>query len=138
MYVAFAKWHIPRIRKTELTTRSPFITALAVACRDIDVRNVKALIMGPHETPYEFGFFEVCHERWMYPCLCKDGLIQLDSLPFGSTKVEPPRTMTKLSLILDDRISFQIPECNLYHHKWGTLSLQPQCLQQRESLSVSN
>lgn len=34
-------------------------TALAVACRDIDVRNVKALIIGPHETPYEFGFFEV-------------------------------------------------------------------------------
>ena len=33
--------------------------ALAVACRDIDVRNVKALIIGPHETPYEFGFFEV-------------------------------------------------------------------------------
>lgn len=33
--------------------------ALAVACRDVDVRNVKALIMGPHETPYEFGFFEV-------------------------------------------------------------------------------
>ncbi|KAH7022614.1 ubiquitin-conjugating enzyme/RWD-like protein [Ilyonectria destructans] len=34
------------------------VSALAVACRDVDVRNVKALIMGPHETPYEFGFFE--------------------------------------------------------------------------------
>ncbi|GAB1311288.1 Ubiquitin-conjugating enzyme E2 Z [Madurella fahalii] len=32
--------------------------SLAVACRDVDVRNVKALIIGPHETPYEFGFFE--------------------------------------------------------------------------------
>ncbi|KAK0383329.1 hypothetical protein NLU13_9242 [Sarocladium strictum] len=32
--------------------------SIAVACRDIDVRNVKALIIGPHETPYEFGFFE--------------------------------------------------------------------------------
>ncbi|KAK1757667.1 hypothetical protein QBC47DRAFT_376659 [Echria macrotheca] len=32
--------------------------SLAVACRDIDVRNVKAMIIGPHETPYEFGFFE--------------------------------------------------------------------------------
>ncbi|SPO00858.1 related to ubiquitin-conjugating enzyme [Cephalotrichum gorgonifer] len=32
--------------------------SLAVACRDADVRSVKALIMGPHETPYEFGFFE--------------------------------------------------------------------------------
>jgi ubiquitin-protein ligase len=66
VYVAFAYWHTPRIRKKKLTTPSPYITALAVACRDIDVRNVKALIMGPHETPYEFGFFEVCHERRMY------------------------------------------------------------------------
>lgn len=32
--------------------------AIAVACRDVDVRNVRALVMGPHETPYEFGFFE--------------------------------------------------------------------------------
>ncbi|KAK3488767.1 UBC-like protein [Neurospora hispaniola] len=32
--------------------------SLAVACRDVDVRNVKAMIIGPHETPYEFGFFE--------------------------------------------------------------------------------
>ncbi|RYP39699.1 hypothetical protein DL767_002080 [Monosporascus sp. MG133] len=32
--------------------------SLAVAFRDRDVRNVKALIIGPHETPYEFGFFE--------------------------------------------------------------------------------
>ncbi|KAK6954421.1 hypothetical protein Daesc_004388 [Daldinia eschscholtzii] len=32
--------------------------SLAVAFRDRDVRSVKALIIGPHETPYEFGFFE--------------------------------------------------------------------------------
>ncbi|KAH8676325.1 ubiquitin-conjugating enzyme E2Z [Xylariales sp. PMI_506] len=32
--------------------------SLAVAFRDCDVRNVRALIIGPHETPYEFGFFE--------------------------------------------------------------------------------
>lgn len=24
------------------------------------MRNVKAIIIGPPETPYEFGFFEVC------------------------------------------------------------------------------
>lgn len=35
------------------------LAAIAVACRDIDVRNVKAIIVGPHETPYEYGFFEV-------------------------------------------------------------------------------
>ena len=34
------------------------VTALAVACRDIDVRHVRALIIGPPDTPYEFGFFE--------------------------------------------------------------------------------
>ncbi|KAI0486234.1 ubiquitin-conjugating enzyme/RWD-like protein [Xylaria cf. heliscus] len=32
--------------------------SLAVAFRDRDVRNVRAMIIGPHETPYEFGFFE--------------------------------------------------------------------------------
>ncbi|KAF2201119.1 UBC-like protein [Delitschia confertaspora ATCC 74209] len=32
--------------------------SLAVACRDIDVRQVRALIIGPPDTPYEFGFFE--------------------------------------------------------------------------------
>ncbi|KAK7729418.1 hypothetical protein SLS57_001903 [Botryosphaeria dothidea] len=32
--------------------------ALAVACRDSDVRSVRALIIGPPDTPYEFGFFE--------------------------------------------------------------------------------
>lgn len=32
--------------------------SLAVACRDIDVRHVRALIIGPPDTPYEFGFFE--------------------------------------------------------------------------------
>jgi len=32
--------------------------SLAAACRDEDVRNVRALIIGPPDTPYEFGFFE--------------------------------------------------------------------------------
>lgn len=32
--------------------------SLAIACRDIDVRYVRAMIVGPPETPYEFGFFE--------------------------------------------------------------------------------
>ncbi|KAI9838761.1 MAG: hypothetical protein M1838_004504 [Thelocarpon superellum] len=32
--------------------------SLAVACRDVDVRSVKAVIVGPPDTPYEFGFFE--------------------------------------------------------------------------------
>ena len=39
------------------------LSALAVAFRDSDVRNVKALIIGPPETPYEFGFFEVRGEK---------------------------------------------------------------------------
>ncbi|KAL1964834.1 hypothetical protein VTN77DRAFT_6336 [Rasamsonia byssochlamydoides] len=32
--------------------------SLAVACQESDIRNVKALIVGPPGTPYEFGFFE--------------------------------------------------------------------------------
>ncbi|KAJ4382773.1 hypothetical protein N0V86_001996 [Didymella sp. IMI 355093] len=32
--------------------------SLAVAWRDVDVRHVRALIVGPPDTPYEFGFFE--------------------------------------------------------------------------------
>ncbi|KAF2460056.1 ubiquitin-conjugating enzyme/RWD-like protein [Lineolata rhizophorae] len=32
--------------------------SIAVACRDVDVRHVRALIIGPPDTPYEFGFFE--------------------------------------------------------------------------------
>ena len=32
--------------------------SLAAAVQDHDMREVKALILGPHSTPYEFGFFE--------------------------------------------------------------------------------
>lgn len=42
-----------------LSNQLTVATAIAVACRDSDVRNVKALIIGPPETPYEFGFFDV-------------------------------------------------------------------------------
>jgi ubiquitin-conjugating enzyme E2 Z len=41
-----------------------FFVALAVACRDVDVRNVRAIIIGPPETPYEFGFYEVRLLLW--------------------------------------------------------------------------
>lgn len=33
--------------------------ALAISCNDEDMRNVRALILGPPESPYQFGFFEV-------------------------------------------------------------------------------
>ncbi|KAI1000026.1 hypothetical protein K3495_g8176 [Podosphaera aphanis] len=32
--------------------------SLVVACEDDDVRNLRAMIIGPPDTPYEFGFFE--------------------------------------------------------------------------------
>nr|OQO25420.1 hypothetical protein B0A51_06503 [Rachicladosporium sp. CCFEE 5018] len=32
--------------------------SLAAACRDTDVRKMRAMIIGPPETPYEFGFYE--------------------------------------------------------------------------------
>lgn len=36
--------------------------ALAVAYRDSNVRKIRALIIGPPDTPYEFGFFEFSME----------------------------------------------------------------------------
>lgn len=32
--------------------------SLAVACQESDVRHIRALIIGPPETPYEYGFYE--------------------------------------------------------------------------------
>jgi hypothetical protein len=53
-----SSWHSSSI--FEIVQAANNIEALAVACRDVDVRNVKAIIIGPPDTPYEFGFFEVC------------------------------------------------------------------------------
>ena len=64
--------------------------ALAVACRDVDVRNVKALIIGPHETPYEFGFFEVGASTTCSFFSVTVTLMQRSS-PSNSTKVSPHR-----------------------------------------------
>jgi len=36
------------------------LSAFAIAFKEEDVRDVRALIIGPPGTPYEFGFFEVC------------------------------------------------------------------------------
>lgn len=45
----------------QLVKDHPLMTssALAVHTEDSDIREVRALIIGPPETPYEFGFFEV-------------------------------------------------------------------------------
>ena len=67
--------HVRRLRKSRRTqiyvcftakignppsaVQLTLVTAIAVACRDVDVRNVKAMIVGPPDTPYEFGFFDV-------------------------------------------------------------------------------
>ena len=49
---------IARITKEIAHIQKDTDLSLAVACRDNDVRHVRALIIGPPETPYEFGFFE--------------------------------------------------------------------------------
>ncbi|TVY80457.1 Ubiquitin-conjugating enzyme E2 Z [Lachnellula suecica] len=49
---------IIRITKELADLQKSSDLSLAVACRDVDVRNVKAIIIGPPDTPYEFGFFE--------------------------------------------------------------------------------
>ncbi|KXT10907.1 hypothetical protein AC579_3483 [Pseudocercospora musae] len=49
---------IQRITREIATAQKGTDLSIAVACRDSDVRHVRALIIGPPETPYEFGFFE--------------------------------------------------------------------------------
>ncbi|KAI0200096.1 ubiquitin-conjugating enzyme/RWD-like protein [Astrocystis sublimbata] len=56
--MATADQSIIRITKEIVEIQKNSDLSLAVAFRDRDVRNVKAMIIGPHETPYEFGFFE--------------------------------------------------------------------------------
>lgn len=34
--------------------------ALAVSTQDSNMRQIRALIVGPPDSPYEFGFYEVC------------------------------------------------------------------------------
>lgn len=50
---------INRITKEIANIHKSSDLSLAVACRDNDVRQLRALIIGPPETPYEFGFFEL-------------------------------------------------------------------------------
>jgi ubiquitin-conjugating enzyme E2 Z len=40
--------------------------AIAVDYDEKDIRNVRAVILGPPETPYQFGFFEV---RYFYSAI---------------------------------------------------------------------
>ncbi len=49
-----------RVKVPHQTVGMTLVIAIAVACRDVDVRHVKAMIVGPPDTPYEFGFFDVC------------------------------------------------------------------------------
>lgn len=56
--VAMADQSVIRITKELSDIQRGSDLSLAVACRDVNVRNVKALIIGPQDTPYEFGFFE--------------------------------------------------------------------------------
>ncbi|KAI5369282.1 Putative ubiquitin-conjugating enzyme E2, ubiquitin-conjugating enzyme/RWD [Septoria linicola] len=49
---------IARITKEIAHAQKGTDLSIGVACKDSDVRNVRALIIGPPETPYEFGFFE--------------------------------------------------------------------------------
>ncbi|KAI9663652.1 MAG: hypothetical protein M1821_007142 [Bathelium mastoideum] len=53
-----ANHHILRITREITDIQKGSDLSLSVACRDSDVRHVKALIIGPPDTPYEFGFFE--------------------------------------------------------------------------------
>ncbi|WPH00126.1 hypothetical protein R9X50_00294900 [Acrodontium crateriforme] len=59
---------ISRIAKELANIQKAQDLSLAVACRDSDVRTVRALIIGPPETAYEYGFFEFeCKFTKEYP-----------------------------------------------------------------------
>ncbi|THY22718.1 UBC-like protein [Aureobasidium pullulans] len=45
-------------RRSKNSKLAPIFVPLAVAHREDDVRTVRCLIVGPSDTPYEFGFFE--------------------------------------------------------------------------------
>lgn len=45
--------------ETEYVPNVLTTAALAVSCKDSDVRQVRALVLGPPESPYQFGFYEV-------------------------------------------------------------------------------
>lgn len=49
---------IARITREIANAQKGTDLSIAVACTEEDVRHVRALIIGPPETPYEFGFFE--------------------------------------------------------------------------------
>lgn len=49
---------INRITKEIAHIKKGTDLSLAVACKDHDVRQLRALIIGPPDSPYEFGFFE--------------------------------------------------------------------------------
>lgn len=53
-----ANQSILRIMKELMDLQKGSDLSLAAATRDEDFRNVRTLIIGPPDTPYEFGFFE--------------------------------------------------------------------------------
>jgi hypothetical protein len=54
-------------------------TAIAVFHKDGDLRSLRALVVGPPETPFQFGYFEVSGLSWqVYPHLLT--LLVLDSI----------------------------------------------------------
>ena len=47
------------ISRIYFSNQTHVLAAIAVSCRDANVRHIEALIIGPPGTPYEFGFFSV-------------------------------------------------------------------------------
>ena len=62
--------------------------SLAVACKEEDVRKVQAMIIGPPDTPYEFGFFEFAiHFHKDYPTSAPH--VKAITTNMGSTRFNP-------------------------------------------------
>ena len=111
----------------------PLSAAIAVACRDIDVRNVKALVVGPHETPYEFGFYEVPHFLPFTRFAGKSGADALKqfAVRFNRGEVFLLHSSHATGPLTDGRVSLQGARRAVRNNEWGHVPVQPQHLCQR-------
>lgn len=112
--------------------------ALAVACRDVDVRNVKALIIGPHETPYEFGFFEVGKSRTTLSSRITTLTQTQFTFKFNKGRSARKRILGFILIQFCHRLSSKVAQCKCGHHQWRSLSIQPKHLRSRPGLPVSD
>ncbi len=114
--------------------------AIAVSCRDVDVRNVKAIIIGPPDTPYEFGFFEV-GSTWQI-VQTNNSLIILVFCKVRTRYEYVFRQKYKSRCDQYWTALRRLPRKSTFsdrnYHKWRTMPFQPKYIRARQSLLVGS